>query len=73
MLQAILKWLGFPSANTMDKVEPTFTSLHTEDSLSELTKSKLKTLGETKFDVEFKSSDRKVEMIMRILAAQSEK
>lgn len=70
MFQTILNWLGFPKKEEYLPIEST---LHTEDSLSELTKSKLKTLGENEFDIKFKSDDRKVEMIMRILSAQTKK
>lgn len=44
--------------------------VHTEESLAELTKGQLKTLGETMFQVKFNSGDRKAEMIMRIITAQ---
>jgi hypothetical protein len=76
MFQTILDWLGFPKKEEYLPIEPTLhteKSLHTEDSLSELTKSKLKTLGENEFNVTFKSDDRKIEIIMRILSAQAEK
>ena len=43
---------------------------HTEESLGELTKGQLKTLGESQLQVKFNAGDRKAEMIMRILTAQ---
>ena len=73
MFHAILNWfLNVPKDESFH-IEPTFTEIvHTEDSLAELTKSMLKDLGEEQYDVDFKSDDRKVEMINRILLAQAE-
>ena len=73
MFHAILNWfLNVPKDDSFH-IEPTFTYIvHTEDSLAELTKSMLKDLGEEQYDVDFKSDDRKVEMINRILLAQAE-
>jgi|TARA_R110000796_G_scaffold4029_5_gene15363 hypothetical protein len=74
MLQVILNWFLNTPTDTVVQIEPTFTSIvHTEDSLSELTKDQLKDLGENEFDLTFKSNDRKAAMIKRILTSQSEK
>ena len=66
MFHAIVNWIFNLSEDESTDI------VHTEDSLSELTKSMLKDLGEEQYDVDFKSDDRKVEMINRILSAQAE-
>jgi len=66
MFHAIVNWIFNLSEDESTDI------VHTEDSLSELTKSMLKDLGQEQFDVVFKADDRKVEMINRILTAQAE-
>jgi hypothetical protein len=71
MFHAIVNWIfNGPEDNSFHNESTDI--VHTEDSLSELTKSMLKDLGEEQYDVVFKSEDRKVEMINRILSAQAE-
>jgi hypothetical protein len=76
MFQAFLNWISFPKKEKTSiiepRIEPTLKQLHTEDSLSGFNKTQLTTLCNER-GVKFRSTDRKVEMMMRILAAQAEK
>ena len=78
MFKKLLQWLGLvpqsqATEQTTDKIWPSYTYTstgYTEEDLVNKTMAQLKTLGETKFNVTFKSNDRKHEMIARILDAQ---
>jgi hypothetical protein len=72
MFQAFLNWISFTKKEKTSRIEPTLKQLHTEDSLSGFNKTQLTTLC-NESGVKFRSTDRKVEMMMRILAAQAEK
>jgi hypothetical protein len=71
MIRTILSWLGFSQSTEIEKVEPQASAVYSEEELSILTKSQLKTIGEEEFKVQFKSNDRKSQMVMRIIAAQN--
>lgn len=72
MLNKIKEWLfgSVSEPQEIEKNEPTMSVLYTEEDLIGKTKAQLKVIGEEEFEIKFPSSDRKAEMIARILDAQ---
>lgn len=76
MLQTILRWLGLSNDDVLEeldeveKIEPTMSIVYNEEELIGMTVPKLKQLGQDEFGIKFPSSDRKAEVIARILDAQ---
>lgn len=64
MIRTILSWLGFSQSTKTKEVEPQASAVYSKEELSILTKSQLKTIGEEEFKVQFKSNDRKSEIMM---------